>query len=336
MGLEPKIRKEKPPFFTRTCKKCEIVQGPGDFIKTKSFLFKDGYLPICNTCIEEHLSSENFNWRAVDKLCQLIDIPFIPREFERLKEMNGEKVFPIYAEVFLSSDYENIGWGDYFEEFRRLQEQGAIEEELPILDAVQRKKLKEKWGKNYDDDALKYMEDLYQSILRTQNVSGSLQLDQAIKICRISYDINTLMGDGAAIDKLLSSYDKLIRSADFTPKNTKSAGDFESVGELVRWLERRGFRNKFYDGERKDIVDETIQNIQSYLQRLYTNESGISEEITKKIEALNNVAQLESYYGTDTEYELDNFEKEGYEKLFSNADEEVFKIDLEEEEEDGE
>ena len=30
------------------------------------------------------------------------------------------------------------------------------------------------------------------------------------------------------------------------------------------------------------------------------------------------------------------FEKEGYEKLFSNADEEVFKIDLEEEEEDGE
>jgi hypothetical protein len=43
------------------------------------------------------LVAENFNWQAVDKLCQYVDIPFVPKEFERLHKMNGDKVFPVYA-----------------------------------------------------------------------------------------------------------------------------------------------------------------------------------------------------------------------------------------------
>jgi hypothetical protein len=32
------------------------------------------------------LVSEEFSWAAIDKLCQMADIPFIPREWERLRE----------------------------------------------------------------------------------------------------------------------------------------------------------------------------------------------------------------------------------------------------------
>jgi len=46
---------------------------------------------------------------------------------------------------------------------------------------------------------------------------------------------------------------------------------------------------------------------------LYTNESAIPEEIARRLEALKTTAEMENYYETDTEHDLDAFEQEGYE-----------------------
>ena len=328
MGLYPEINKPKPPFFMRDCNKCKTGLGADSYIQTKSEFYPDGYLPICNDCIEEYLIKNDFNWEAVDKLCRYADIPFIPKEFERLKKMNGTKVFPFYAEVFLAVEYESIGWKDYHEAYKKLKDEGILEEELPLLEDTHRQKLRDKWGAAYNDYALKYLESLYQGLLLTQNVSGVLQTDQALKICKISYEIDQNIEDGREIDKLLASYDKLIKSANFTPKNAKNAGDFESIGEFFRWLEKRGFVNQFYDGATRDVVDETLKNVQNFNQRLYTNESGIGEEITRRIKALENVAEKESYYQSDTEYDLDEFAQEGYKNLFEEEEEEEFDLNL--------
>lgn len=109
----------------------------------------------------------------------------------------------------------------------------------------------------------------------------------------MSYEIDCRIREGADFDKLLTSYDKLVKAAEFTPKNVKNINDFDSVGELVRWLEKRGWRNTFYDKVSRDVVDETIKNIQAFNQRLYVNESGIGEEITSRLEALKNANALE-------------------------------------------
>jgi hypothetical protein len=77
----------------------------------------------------------------------------------------------------------------------------------------------------------------------------------------MSYEIDCRIREGVDFDKLLASYDKLVKVAEFTPKNTKNASDFDSVGELVRWLEKRGFKNKYFDGVTRDVVDETIKNV---------------------------------------------------------------------------
>ena len=140
----------------------------------------------------------------------------------------------------MNSEFEGLGWGDYFKEFLKLKEAGKIEEELPLISDAERKKLQEKWGFNYDDEALHYLENLYDGLLLTQNINGALQSDQAIKICKISYEIDCRIRAGADFDKVLKSYDTLVKTAEFTPKNTKNANDFDSVGELVRWLEKAG------------------------------------------------------------------------------------------------
>jgi hypothetical protein len=55
-----------------------------------------------------------------------------------------------------------------------LREQQKIEEELPGLAEEKQKKLREKWGGNYDDEALAYLDDLYLGLLNTQNINGKL------------------------------------------------------------------------------------------------------------------------------------------------------------------
>ena len=316
MGLQPDIARRRS-FALKTCNRCQAPQTPESFAPTKSIFYADGALPICNSCIESYLEDVDFDWGEVNKLCQYADIPFVPKEWERMRELNGSNAFPKYAEVFAQSEYEDLGWSEYFEAFRALKASGELDDELPGIADKKRQKLQERWGANYDDEALRYLENLYNGLMTTQNVNGALQVDQALKICKMSYEIDCRIREGADFDKLLSSYDKLVKAAEFTPKNVKNINDFDSVGELIKWLEKRGWHNTFYDDVSRDIVDETMQNFQAFNQRLYTNESGIGEQITERLNNLKSVALIEqeSYYGTNTEYDLDNYENEGYSQL---------------------
>ena len=333
MGLQPNIARKRN-FALKQCNRCGAALTPDAFAPTKSIFYSDGALPICNSCISDYLESYDFDWEAVNKLCQWADIPFVPREWERLHEMNGNDVFAVYAEVFAQSEYEDLGWHDYFQAFKDLKASGEIENNLPGLAEKKRKQLQNRWGANYDDEALQYLENMYTGLITTQNVNGALQIDQAVKICKMSYEIDNRIRAGVDFDKLLTSYDKLVKTAEFTPRNVKNINDFDSVGELVKWLEKRNWRNNFYDDVTRDIVDETIKNIQAFNQRLYTNESGIGEEITQRLENLRLANQLESesesYYGTDKDHDLDNYENEGYTRLFEGESDE-FAIDLEDE-----
>ena len=325
MGMQPKITKGQ--FFIKPCQRCGGQFGGESFSPSKSAFFSDGYFPLCNSCIKDYLIDHDFSWDSVDKLCQYGNLPFIPGEFERLREMNGNDVFPIYAKVFQSSEFEGLGWSDYFKEFKRLQEQGIIEDTLPEIREEKYQKLREKWGSNYDDEALNYLEELYKGLLSTQNVNGALQQDQAFKICKISYEIDNRIRGGQDFDKMLSSYDKLVKVAEFTPKNVKNINDFDSTGEVLKWLEKGGWKNRFYDNVTRDVVDETMKNIQAWNQRLYTNESSIGEEITRRMEALQAAQKAENYYDLNQKYDLDSYDNEGYEGLM-HEEEEEFEVDI--------
>lgn len=322
MGLQPNIKKKG--FALKTCVRCGQTFGAEGFAPTKSSFFPDGTIPMCNDCVDHELAAHDWDWDYIDKLCQMADIPFVPREWERLREMTEQEVFYRYATVFLSSEYEGIGWSDYYKAFKELKQRGNIEEELPGIAEQRERELKEKWGGNYDMEALQYLEGLFNGLMTTQNVNGALQVDQAKKICKMSYEVDRRIEEGTDFDKLLSSYDKLVKAAEFTPKNVKNINDFDTFGEAIKWLEKRGWRNTFYDGVTRDIVDESMKNFQNFNQRLYTNESNIGEEITRRLEALKHTAAMEneSYYGTDKQYDLDAFEREGYEVVFEGEDDE--------------
>ena len=331
MGLQPNIKKKKT-FTLKPCCSCGQMFGEEGFAPTKSPFYPDGVIPMCNDCVDRQLAARDWDWEYVDKMCQMADIPFVPKEWERLREMTEQEVFFRYATIFMQSEYDGIGWSDYYKAFKELKAAGVLEDEIPEIADKKRKDLKDKWGANYDDEALRYLEGLFNGLMTTQNVNGALQIDQAKKICKMSYEVDRRIEEGSDFDKLLSSYDKLVKAAEFTPKNVKNINDFDTFGEAIKWLEKRGWRNTFYDNVTRDIVDESMKNFQNFNQRLYTNESSMPEEIARRIEALKTTAALENdnYYGTDKKYDLDAFEREGYEVTFEGDDDD-FRVEVDDE-----
>ena len=315
-------------FESKECEQCHRHKDSHHFLPTKSFLFPSGYINVCTECLSQRLDTDE-SWEIMDKICQYLDIPFDLERYTELQQTNTpETLLRAYVQQFMNDEYEGIDWSSYEEAYKELEKRNALEDVVPGLTDENRRKLQEKWGMNYDEEALNYLENLYDGLLLTQNINGALQIDQALKICKISYEIDCRIRASADFDKLLASYDKLVKTGEFTPKNVKNASDFESMGELCRYLEKRGFINRFYDGETRDIVDETIKNIQSWNQRLYTTESGIGDEITQRIQALKTAAELETYYNVDPGIDdYDEYENEGFNGIMENDE---FEADLDE------
>jgi len=57
---------------------------------------------------------DDWDWKIIDKLCQYADVPFIPKEWERIHALSDTNTFHKYAEVFLDAQYDSLGWGDYY------------------------------------------------------------------------------------------------------------------------------------------------------------------------------------------------------------------------------
>ena len=93
------------------------------------------------------------------------------------------------------------------------------------------------------------------------------------------------------------------------------------MGELIRWEERRGWKNQYYTDVTKDVVDETIKNIQNYNRNLYINESGIGDEITRRIEALKQAEKpQDNIYNLEQVYDIDQYDVDGYDRLMEEQD----------------
>lgn len=325
MPIIPQIpnQNQNQTLPTKKCARCGCERTIDKFAQTRSPFFVDGRATICNDCITHFIERANYNWSSVNKVCQWLDIPFIAREWERLNELNAPAdVWKVYSKIFTDDCYEDLGWEDYFNQYKKLKEVGLIDEEIPLVREQKYRDLRAKWGGNYSDEELSYLEDLYKGLQSTQNVNGALQIDQAQKICKFSLEIdNRIRAGDKEVDKFISSYEKLVKAAEFTPKNAKNAIDFDSFAEVGKWLEKRGKQNRFYDGTTRDVIDEEMKNLQNYNQRLYINEGGIGEEISQRLKALQNANEMEkSVYGLETHFDADEFENAGY--TFQDEEEE--------------
>lgn len=295
----------------KECSQCHTDKPLNSFVEVKSPFFSDRVLPICESCLERMMMLNDGDFNFYDKLCQWADIPFLVEEWSQLYKYNKEKTFALYARMYKQGQYQNADWRDVNKRYKEYAEKEELHTLVPQLQEETYKKLRETWGENYTTSELITLEKLFQGILNTQNISTELQSTDVRRICKISLIIDNKIREGSDYKDDLANYDRLVKIAALAPKDVKNANDFNSVGEVFAFLEKKGWQNEFYNGEIKDVVDNTMKNNQLYVRNLYVNETGISDDIQKRIEGLKIAQELQDQYDNPVD-DLDNYEIEGY------------------------
>ena len=288
---------------SKICYKCKNEKTTSHYIAVNSQLF-NGSLPICRECLSKIIAAAPIEerWNTVDKICQWADVPFIPGEWEKIYQSNGKDALGVYIAIFRNEEYKNLDWEMYNKVYLELLEENRVEDAIPELREKQIKDWHKKWGMDYDEQQLEYLENLHQGLLNSQNVVGALNEDQALKLCKISLIIEEKIRAGLDFSKELKSYDSLATLSNLTPKNVKDANEFDSFGEVYAYLEKTGWVNKYYDGAIRDEVDNTEKNIKNWIRYLYVNETGIAEEIEQRINNLKVAAELEGEVFDESEF----------------------------------
>lgn len=297
----------------KKCTYCNREKPTTEYTRSRCKFFADSYLPICNSCLDLIIRStkDDERWNKVNKLCQWADIPFIPSEWEKIYSAENNGWFATYCRVFGAKEFDALNWQEYNDVYLKLHQSGDLIDEVPDYLEAKYEMLKKKWGGIYENSELDQLEDLFNETIATQNVTTGNQIDQLKKICKTSLLIDERIEANQPYKDLMDSYEKLIKAAELTPKNTKNSNDFDSVGEVYAYLETLGWLNKFYDGAVRDEVDETMKNIQNWTRKLCIGESTMTEEILQK---LNNLSGFNNNDITD----YDSFDFDAYEKEASD------------------
>lgn len=289
----------------KNCRKCGEFYKQDMFIASKSWFFPDGYIDICNNCLDKWFG-DCTDLAKADKFCQYADLPFNVNDWMTLVNSNGAGMFKLYAVQNWSSKYDTLDWGPVHKEWKKILEEGKEREKIGALSMEDLKKLREFWGAEYTDDQLKRFQSLYEDIEKTQSITTAIQRDNARKMCMLSYQVEKAIWNedskGTDIKALVSSYNDLAKASDFSPKTARNAGDFESIGELCAYMEKKGFMNEFYNWVPKDSVDAVMKNLQNYTKRIVIGETNIAEELNEKLDQVQQMNKLEDYSEDEEKY----------------------------------
>lgn len=327
--VQPLKPTEKPVVMGKNCRKCGEYHRQDMYIKSNSWFFPDGYIDICNNCIDKYLG-DGTDISKVDKFCQYADIPFDLNSWMTLVNASGYGAFKLYANQNWGKKYDTIDWKPLHDEWKEIMASGD-RSKITALSKEDLNKLREVWGNQFTQEQLLYFDRMYKDIEKTQSITTAIQKDNARKMCMLSYQIEQAIWKedegggktGTEVKALVSSYDQLAKNADFTPKTAKNVGDFESIGELCAFLEKRGFKNKFYDWTPRDEVDKVMANLQNYTKRIVVGETNIAEELNNKLDQIEQMNRLEN----DDNYNEDDYNKVTVDDSLSDEYNEDFEVD---------
>ena len=259
------------------------------------------------------IDQSNFN--EVDALLRHLDLPFDLNKWTTLYEAHKDHTLSAYFNVLSDEHYSSVSWADENERWQLARKEGTIDEEIEVLSAAKLRKLKKVWGPGYTNDELFFLEDYYNQIIATQNVSTPILESRARDLCELTLRAKKGIRDGADVKKDMDAIENIIKNCKFEASNAKNAADFESIAELMVYYGKKGWHPKWHT-EPQDSIDFMMENIQNYLKRLVINEGNFAEQVEEKREHYNMTERLEEITNENIEFdESADIEYEGEEDL---------------------
>ena len=232
------------------------------------------------------------NLGEVDRLCRYLDVPFDLDKWTELYAIHKEHTLSAYFNLLLDDHYQALQWVDENERWLLAQKEQTIDEEIAALSQAKIRHLKKEWSPSYSTEELLWLDNYYNLIVATQNVSTPILQNYARDLCEIELRIKKGLREGADIKKDMDARDNIIKIAKFEASNAKSAADFQSVGQLMVYFGKKGWHPNWHIQPR-DSIDFMMENVQNYLQRLVRNEGNFAEQVEDRKARYNMTQRLE-------------------------------------------
>ena len=157
----------------------------------------------------------------------------------------------------------------------------------PIRDSyVDRGRLK--WGEQYTFEEIIKLDSIYSRTLKANNITNPMQKEAVKTLCKLQIEMDEAirMKDAKAIKDFSGAWSTFAKQADLENMiNDTKTDDITTVAELYDYMEKSGFKFKFYDGFDRDEVDRAIKDIQDANRRLILESTGLQpllEEMARK------------------------------------------------------
>ena len=135
-----------------------------------------------------------------------------------------------------------------------------------------------KWGEQYSFEELIKLDSIYTRTLKANNITNPLQKESVKTLCKLQIEMDEAIRakDAKAIKDFSSAWSTFAKQADLeTMINETKTDDITTVAELFDYIEKQGFKFRFYDGYDRDEVDVTIKDIQDTLRALVLESTGL-------------------------------------------------------------
>ena len=284
----------------RKCLRCKQEKPEYEYAATPSKFFPAHRSLICTSCLETLVPQDNLG--EVDRLCRYLDVPFDLNKWTQLYKIHKDHTLTAYFNTLLDDHYSALQWADENERWRLARKEEVIDDEIEVLSEARLRKLKKTWSSVYTTDELIFLDEYYNLIVATQNVSTPILQHYARDLCEIELRIKKGLREGADIKKDMDARDNIIKIAHFEASNAKNAADFESIGELMVYYGKKGWHPKWHQ-EPQDSIDFMMENIQNYLKRLVINEGNFAEQVEDKRERYNMTERLEAIENEAVEFD---------------------------------
>lgn len=296
------------------CPKCKQDRSIEEFVPTKSPFHPKNRSLICMGCLERMVPSDDLP--KVDALCRWLDIPFLVDQWTRIQPKAKERTLRQYVKLLRENlSYEGLDWSAVNEKWRAAAAEDQLDSAVPAINDGWRLQMRLRWPSETPrtDDDYRYLENFYNDLCATQNLITATQRDDAKRLAEIGLLATQKIRAGLDAKNEMAIYHNIVKTEGFEPKNARNIGDIDSAGELVAWLEKRGWKPNWHT-EPQDSVDFTMKSMQKYLKRLITNESSIGDEvedrkrqleIAEKMEAENQEEDDDSIYDEEPNVEYE-------------------------------
>ena len=298
---------------TRKCLKCKVEKGLECFQPTPSVFFPGKRSYFCTQCLETMVKQDNLG--EVDRLMRWLDLPFDLNKWTQLYEIHKDHTLSAYFNTLLDDHYEALTWQDENERWRLARQENTIDDDMEVINKAKIKRLKKEWASSYKEDELFFLDQYYNDILGTQNVSTPILKQRAKDLCELTLRVKKGMREGVDVKKDMDAISQIVKDCNFTANNAKSAADFESVGELMVYFGKKGWHPKWH-AEPQDSIDFMMENMQNYLKRLVVNEGNFAEQVEDRKARYNMTERLEEIENEKVEFdETADIEYEGEDEL---------------------